>query len=142
MPLVSTQDRPLIPAGEHTLTLMQVSEVEVDDSFHPGTRVTKWIWEFDSDDKDEDGVPFTHKVWTKTVYGHAKAGLTVLLSQLVPGITQESANKLDTDTLIGQRFKAMIRQAPDDSGKVRAQLAYIGPLASGKGKVKREEMPA
>lgn len=142
MPIITTQNRPLIPAGKHTLTLMKVDEVVVDNSFKPGEQVTKWIWEFDSDEVDEDGVPYTHKEWTKTVYGHPKAGLTILLNQLIPGMTQERANKLDTDSLVGRKFEGMIRHQVDDKGVNRADLAYIGPLDESKQtKVKKGEIP-
>lgn len=143
MPLVSTQNRPLITAGEHTFTLMGVNEVEVDDSWHPGQRVTKWVWEFDSETiSEEDGKPYTHKEWTKTTYGHSKAGLTILLNQLMPGMTQERARNLNTDALVGRKFKGMIRHEADDNGENRAKLAYIGPLPESKQtKVKEGEIP-
>lgn len=142
MPVVTTQNRPLIPAGEHVLTLMQVTEVEVDNSYKPGEKVTKWVWEFDSDEKDEDDIPYTHKEWTKTTYGHPKANLTKLLDQLVPGMDQDRAKNLNTDSLVGRKFKGMIRHEKDDKGKDRAALAYIAPLPEGKqSKVKKEEVP-
>ena len=142
MPTVTIQDRPLIPSGEHVLTLMKVDEVEVDNTFKPGERVTKWVWEFDSDQADEDGVPYTYKYWTKTTYGHPKANLTILLDQMVPDMTQERAKGLNTDSLTGRKFKAMIRHEKDDKNQLRAALAYLAPLSEEKQtKVKKGEIP-
>lgn len=147
MPVVTTMDRPLIPEGEHVFTLAGVDEVLVESQFSKaGEKVTKWVWSFESEDKDDDGLPYIHKEWTRTTYGHPKANLTILLNQLLPGLTTEDANHLNTDNLVGKKFVGVIRHAPDEKGVMRADLAYIkpkdyDPKAPKKARKDSEEIP-
>lgn len=151
MPVVKLQSGSLMPAGEHILTLTEVNEVESPNPFKqkptdPDTRI-RWAWKFESESLDEDGVPFVHTEWTGTQFGNSRANLTTLLRQVVPGITKEAADHLNTDTLLGKRFRAHVRHGLNQKNETVSELAVISPMADSSGakqetgKKKKDEIP-
>jgi len=129
---------PLIPAGEHYLTLVAVEVKEVDNlKFLKGDhtakpKVDKWLWRFVSDDVDPEqpDVHYEMPVWTFANYGHAKANLTKLLDQIVPKATPEQKANLNTDAILGRRFKAMVVHKQNDKGDPIPD-AFMVPLKPG-----------
>ncbi|MBA2704623.1 MAG: hypothetical protein H0U60_12330 [Blastocatellia bacterium] len=130
MPVVSTtKDRPLCPAGPHLLKLMDV-ESKLMPGFETTVESENWIWQFHTKKVAEDGSPYEVTVFTRTHYGPARAKLTWLLDMMVPGITPEQAEGLDTDALIGQSFKAQIKHSKGikDPTRTFAEVVFLEPL--------------
>ncbi len=137
--------RPLIPAGEHVLKLSSVEGKEMDDHYGRSAtgKTTRYVWSFVSNESDDDGVPFEYAVFTGDQYGNAKAGMTLLVDMLVPGMTPEKFEDFDSDDLIGKRFKAQIKhQAREDGKGMAAKHVYIAPLNSSKLQKPAENKPA
>lgn len=128
---------PLIPAGEHFLTLVAVEEKEVDnlraakDPTAP-KRVMKWLWRFISDDVDPENpdVHYEYAAWTFANYGHSKANLTKLLDMIVPKATAEQKASLNTDQILGRRYKAMIVHKTNEKNDLVPD-AFMVPLKPG-----------
>lgn len=129
---------PLCPAGEHFLTLAAVEVKEVDnlrfqkDPTQP-RRVNKWLWRFISDDIDpeSDGQHYELPMWTFENYGHPRANLTKLLDMIVPRATPEQKAALNTDALIGRRYKAQVVHQLNEKKEMDAKPAFIVPLKAG-----------
>lgn len=136
------RERVPIPVGEHTLTLTSVRAVtqpnrfaEKDDkgtykdtgTIEPPMRA-QLVWDFDSDLSDGEGEPYEYAVWTGLSYGHPKANLTAFLDQILPDADEEMKSNLDTDTLIGRRFKSRIQMVKDGNGNPRPKAMYFEPL--------------
>lgn len=132
MPQTKPNRRPMIPKGQHIFTLASVEEVEVQALKRKPTdpdKIKKWAWRFESDMIDEEGEHYEYTHWTNSRYGHAKANLTQLLNMICPNLTAEQKANLNTDTLIGQRFKAFMIHRPSqtDGSKMLADIGSIEP---------------
>jgi len=138
MPVTEVNEYRLTPAGPHKLTLTAVEETKAPGlaEFNQDTNqeYTRWKWVFASDRfyplSDEDNgtpKPVTHIEFTGNKYGNEKAKLTILLDQMVPGITKEQGKKFNTDVLIGQVFDAGIRHMKKKNGDPKAEIGYITP---------------
>ena len=123
---------PLIPAGDHSLTLRNILLKHVNDKYNNG-KTEMYLWQLASDQLDQYGKPYMFELWTGMVYGNEKAKLTILLDQLVPGVTSEDVKQMDPMSLIGKRFKAKVRHTKTNEGKVYPDLIYIEPLESAGG---------
>jgi len=129
---------PEIPDGEHFLTLASVEVREVDNlraqkDVTAPKRVDKWLWRFVSDDVDPENpdVHYELAVWTFENYGHPKANLTKLLDMLLPRATIEQKASLNTDRLVGRRYKAQIIHRLNTKNEMQAEAAFIVPLREG-----------
>jgi len=129
MPVATPQapSRPLIPAGEHTLTLQNIEVKELEDKkYNPGTMRDRWLWHFLSDMRDPDGAAYEFTLFTGTSYGPPQAALTGLYDSLMPGISVEQATtKFNSDYLCGERFKCAIKHETNEKGEARAKLVRI-----------------
>lgn len=148
MPVVQQQseqkfeERPLIPAEVHILTLVATKQVEVAPSgkfvqkLNANGKVDKLIHEFESLTKDDDGNPYTHAEWTGVVDGNEKAGLTILLDQMMPGVPASERAKMtpagfDTDVNVGKQFEAKFSHVVSSGKppKTYATMRYIEPYS-------------
>lgn len=126
-----------ITVGEHTVKLVEVESVQFENTFATKDKDGNFpardclTWKFLSNQEDEEGEPYQYQVTTGTAYGGARAGLTLLLDMLVPGITVAQAKNLDTDDLIGKRFKTMITMRTGVDGTKKPVHSYFAPLAKG-----------
>lgn len=131
MPVIEVDDRVLIPAGEYRMALREVSLKRVKSQYatdDDGKR-EKLMWRFETIDVvDPHGEPYEHAEWTGIKYGNPQARMTILLDQLVPGLTASAARGFDTDTLINRLFKAVIKHIKLDGGQTVAQIAFIQPV--------------
>lgn len=133
MKFETQKDRPLISAGEHVLKLASVDVKEMDDRYGRSStgKVNRIVWQFISNETDDDGAPYEYAVFTGDVYGNEKAGMTALVDMLVPGMTVEKFAEFDTDDLIGKRFKAQIKHVKKDDGTgMKATHVYLAPVAA------------
>lgn len=130
---------PLIPAGEHVLTLREVGTKEFPSFNNPNEQVERTMWRFTSNEEDEDGAPYEFRQYTGMVYGNNKAALTKLIDMLVPGMTEDDFEEFDSDDLIGKKFKAQIKHAKNDKGDVKPELVFITPLKKPEAKKKAAE---
>jgi hypothetical protein len=128
----TTKDRPLCPEGEFIFKLVEVAEKDVKSQFAktPGGTIPKWIWRFEAvDEVDENDDPFEVTIFTGTSFGDKRAALTVLLRSIFgKEYTEEDALKLDTDDLIGKRFRCTILHKENDDGRVFANVAKISMI--------------
>ena len=125
--------RPLIPAGEHILKLVEVRAQEMDDRYGKSAtgKVVRNIWQFVSNETDEDGTPYEYGVFTGDTYGNPKAGMTNLIDMIVPGMTAEKFADFDSDDLVGKKFRAQIKHTKKDDGTgMKAVHVYITPIAN------------
>ncbi len=125
--------RPLIPAGEHVLKLVSVEGKEMDDRYGRSTtgKTIRYVWQFVSNETDDDGVPYEYAVFTGDQYGNPKAGMTLLVDMLVPGMTAAKFEDFDSDDLVGKRFRAQIKHTPREDGKgMAAKHVYITPITN------------
>jgi hypothetical protein len=133
MPQVETEQE-LIPAGEHILTLRSVDEKEMSKfgSKNENDTTTRWIWKFTSQMRDDDDKPYTLVIYTNTRYGNSNASLTHLLDLLIPNCTKEIARSLNTDDILGNKYKARIKHVTGDTGKMRAEIITAAPYSGKK----------
>lgn len=137
-----------VPIGEHVLTLVEVFPVESDNIYGkqkdpkaPDTK-TRWAWRFESDAQDEDGKPYEYVHWTGVYYGDDRAGLTALLDFILPGVSVEDKKKVNTDTLIGKRFKVAIKTRVNKKGvNVPAAMYFIPVTTSAPSSFDPDEIP-
>ncbi len=125
------KSRALIPAGEHTLTLREITPKTVQSRFakSPDGTKEKLLFRFESSQSDEDGEPFEYAVWTGLAYGNEKAALTGLLDQLVPDMNKEKAKTLDLDGLLHKKYRTVIKHRKDDAaGKTYAYHTLLEPV--------------
>lgn len=145
MPRVEVTTTVPICVGEHTLKLDSIEEKQFENTFQPknaqGEHPVRntWVWKFISNQEDDDGEPYVYGVITNTAYGNARAGLTLLLDMLVPGMTESKARNFDTDTLIGKKFKALITLKTAQDGTKKPTHSYLTPLAKTQAKPVVEE---
>jgi hypothetical protein len=136
MPVVQVQEAfeagPLIPKGEHILTLLPVEQRRVKSQFSQEAdgKVDKFIFTFRSNQKSEDGDAYKYTVFTGTKYGNEKAALTDLLNQLDPEMDQEKAKGLDLSDYEGTKYETLIRHTKGDDGRVFAKHSYIKPYSA------------
>lgn len=135
MKFETEKPRPLISAGEHVLKFLGVESKQLDDKFgrsNDGSgKITRNIWQFVSQETDDEGNPFEYGVFTGSAYGNEKAAMTALVDMLVPGMTMEKFSDFDSDDLVGKKFRAQIKHVKKDDGNgVRAVHVYVTPVAS------------
>lgn len=147
------EQRPIIAAGEHILTLKEtkVYDKKIAEQYRkrdkdgniigPETRQAL-LWIFESNKSDDEGNPYQYVVSTGLAYGDPKAKLTPFLDMLIPGITYEEAVNLDSDELAGRKWKVMIQHKPDENDKKKFwpnHLYFIPVEVKGAGKNKQSE---
>ena len=133
MKFETQKDRPLIQTGEHILKLASVEVREMDDRYGRSStgKVNRIVWQFVSNEADEDGAPYEYAVFTGELYGNEKAGMTALVDMLVPGMTPAKFAAFDTDDLIGKRFRAQIKHIKKDDGTgMKAVHVYLAPVGT------------
>ncbi len=137
MPMIELEKKfergPLIPKGEHVLKLVSVEKRRITSTFskEEDGKADKFIWEFHAAQKDDNGKPFTYTVFTGVRYGNNKAGLTDLLNQMIPDITEETAAELDTEDLVGTKYNTQIRHNKSDKGELFPAHIYLTPFKAG-----------
>jgi len=143
MPVIqsSKRERHPIPAGDHILTLVEVKPHESDNPFYDPKepegganqkRKTRLIWQFLSDSEDAEGTRYEHAIWTGEYYGHQRAGLTALLDQMLPDADEQVKSAINTDTLLGSRYKAKIRLAKNQKGDLVPKAVDLEPIKGDK----------
>ena len=142
IPETTSNKRPMIPAGEHFVTLKEVKELDVPAyGGKPGTE-RKWAWRFEADCLDpKDGYPYEHTVWTKAQYGGAKANLTKLLDMLIPKATKEQKQNLNTDRILERRFKTVIIHRTGQQGGMIAEASFFLPITTPMDPAERASAP-
>lgn len=136
MPVIQSsrnKERTPIPPGDHILTLVEVKPYEQDDTFHPNEdgsfpKKSRLIWQFQSDKADDDGDAYEYAEWTGAYYGNPKAKLTGFLDQIIPDASEETKEGLDTDSIIGRRFKSKIQNQKNAKGDYVPRAVYFEPL--------------
>lgn len=132
-----------ISVGVHTLTLHEVKELTQPNTFaekdaktgiYKATGTTtppdreQFIWVFKSDTKAPDGDPMEYAIFTGRWYGDDRAKLTSLLDSIMPEAEYEAKAALDTDALIGKRFRARIANVKNQKGDFVPRHTMIEPL--------------
>ena len=118
-------ERALIAEGTQTLVFKGCESKMVADNFSAteGAKVEKYLWQFANAQSEQ------YSVWTNTRYGSDRAGLTQLLDLMLPGITKEDVAKLDTDDLVGRKYRArIVHRKNANTGKVYAQHTILEPI--------------
>lgn len=146
MKITTTKARPLIPTGEQLLCLISVEVKVLSNLFKESPsdpdEVERLLWQFQSKATDPDtGEPYEYGIFTNLNYGHARAGITKLLDQLVPGITIDIADQLDTDDLCNKWYRARIKHVKNAQGVDKAEHTMIEPYA-GKASTAAKSTPA
>jgi hypothetical protein len=129
VPTISlTSHSPLCPAGAQRLVLVEVVEKELAGPT-PGETVPKLLWRFHTAATDFLGRPYEIVVFTGLSYGHPNARLTWLLDMLLPHRTAAEREALDTDTLIGTEYDAIVKHAPGfrDPKRTYAEIQFLKP---------------
>ena len=134
----SKRERNPIPPGDHILTLTEVKPFSGDNPYfdpkepESGTNQkhkTRLIWQFLSDSEDAEGTRYEHAVWTGEYYGHQRAGLTALLDQMLPDAGDDVKSSINTDFLVGTRYKAKIRLTKNQKGDLVPKAVDLEPVA-------------
>lgn len=126
-----TVKRNPIPEGDHILILVSVEE-KMQPSFNdPKEETLRWIWQFKAKAVDpETGDRYEFRQYTGPRYGNKKAGLTLLLNQMLPTWTAEQKETINTDKVLQTYYKARIRHEEPDNPKDPPvpRLVFIEPL--------------
>ena len=120
-----------VTPGEHLLTLVDVRELEQPNLYRekpedPETRI-RWVWTFRSDTLDEDGKPMEYVHWTGPTYGDDRAALTELADWLMPDATFDEKAGLVTEKMIGNRYRAKIKQRKNKKDKLVPDVSFMEP---------------
>lgn len=97
---------------------------------NPAEETLRWIWQFKSKAIDpETGERYEFRQYTGPNYGNKKAGLTILLDQMLPTWSDEQKGVIDTDKIIQTYYKARIRhEKPEKVGDPpKPRLLFIEP---------------
>ena len=142
MKFSTEKERVIIPAGDHILKLVKIDPREMDDLYGKSStgKVIRVLWVFESNETDDYGNPYEYGHFTNDVYGNEKAGLTLLVDMLVPGMTKAVYDEYDNDDLIGKKFRAQIKHVQKDNGAMKPIHVFITPI-SPKGKVEVKKAP-
>jgi len=137
------------PEGEDILFyLINVEEVQnaPDARFNPNG--WQWRWNFRTVElTDEEDEPFKMAYFTGTEYiaGSDRAKLTKLLDKICRDLTKEEKETIDTDTLIGKKYRADVVHATRPDGSMSAKMENIrrlqpkaAPAATGKPAAKKK----
>ena len=130
-----------IPAGVHILTLTKVEERETPNPFadkdEDGTYLEtgtaeppirpQLLWIFESEDRRPDGEAYAYGYWTGRYYGDDRAKLTAFLNAILPDSTEEQRKSIDTDSLVGARFRVRIATKKNQKGQDRPYHTLIEP---------------
>ena len=132
MKFATQKERELIPAGDHILKLIKIEPREMDDLYGKSStgKVIRILWVFTSNETDDNGTPYEYGVFTNDTYGNEKAGMTLLVDMLVPGMTIPKFDDFDTDDLIGSKFRSQIKHVKKDNGGMKAIHVFITPVVS------------
>ena len=132
MKFETQKEKALIPAGEHILKLIKIDPREMDDLYGKSTtgKVTRVLWVFVSNETDDSGEPYEYGVFTNDKYGNEKAGMTLLIDMMVPGMTVEKFEDYETDDLLGKKFRSQIKHIKKDNGGMKATHVYITPITN------------
>ena len=132
MKFETQKERVLIPAGDHILKLTKIEPREMDDLYGKSDtgKVTRVLWAFVSNETDDNGTPYEYGIFTNDRYGNEKAGMTLLIDMLVPGMTADKFDDYETDELIGKRFRAQIKHVKKPDGGMKATHVFITPVGS------------
>ena len=137
--------RNLIPEGEHLLTLVSVDQKDFPSFNDPSIMEPNWVWQFKSHITDkETGEKHELRQYTKPYYGNPKAGLTILLDQMFPVMSDEEKGNIDTDEHLGKTYRANIlhqktgKTGTDGKPETKAKLAVIAPYVK---KAKEADSP-
>lgn len=134
----SRRERTPIPTGEHILTLTEVKEHTSDNPFFKADQPEsnqnqkqklRLIWQFVSDQEDAEGNRYEYAEWTGAFYGDSRANLTTFLDQILPDADDEVKSNINTDTLIGRRFRARIQMRKNQKGESVPTAAFFEPIA-------------
>ena len=132
--------RPLCPEGEFVFRLASVEEKSVKSDFAKTDdgKVTKWLWKFEAlDEVDDNDEPYEAVKFTGTSFGDARAELTKWLRAIYgKDYGEADAAQLDTDELVGKRFRLTIIHSDDDKGNTRANIVKVVMLKKNGGKPK------
>src|SRR5207253_2755618 len=131
MPVVQTErPRTLCAPGIYEVVLADVT-TQMMPAFSGDGEVERWLWRFVTNKQDENGQYIEVPIFTGGVYGNSRAKLTWLLDMLIPGITKQQADRLNTDDLIGMRFEGSVKheQSVKDPETKIATFAYLRPVA-------------
>jgi hypothetical protein len=113
-----------------------------DARFNPGGIQWRWIFET-MELTNEDDDPFRLSYYTGTSYqeGNQKSKLTKLLDRICRDLTTEEKESLDTDTLLGKKFRIDVTHVKKTDGALRAQIDSIKRVQAKPGKplTKKEE---
>ena len=133
----STTERVPISVGPHVLTLAEVVEHVADNPYFDMNKPegglntkqrTRLIWRFRSDAGDGEGNPYEYSHWTGTTYGDSRANLTWLLDQLLPDSDEEMRANINTDVLIGRKFRTKIQNRKNQKGEMVPGALFFEPV--------------
>jgi hypothetical protein len=151
MPEIGVQQQPRAKAGKHNMTLVGVKPIirknpfakNDDGSVDEDALREQFIWDFESDEKNEHDEALTYAVWTNTNYGNEKASLTKFLNSILPGLAKkgkqdaiDSVRHMNTDDLLGTRYAMILR---DQQGKNGPFVGHtdIEPILNADGSVEK-----
>lgn len=135
MPIIEVSDykHEDCPVGTHKCWLDEVEVVQQDDFKDKTKKVDRWVWRFYTEEENpESGNSYECFMWTGTIYGNAKAGLTRMLNSIIPNCDEEKAKGLNTDTLLtknsGVWFNVTVVNEANDKGEMRPKAVAVLPI--------------
>jgi hypothetical protein len=135
--MVPTEGLVFVPEGDDTVQLARVDYIPADTIEEwrkkgmTGEPSPQWKWVFTSQKINaENSTPFECFVYTGTTYGDARANLTRLYNNLLPGIEPAARKKYDTDNLIGQWFNTRWIYIEGKNGKKKLDYVFLIPYVA------------
>lgn len=120
----AASSRVLIPEGEHVIRLVSIERRRMDSQYSkdPDGKVDRFLWRFETLDGS-----YSYVVFTGTIYGPANAGLTRLLSTMLPKHTPAQIRSMDLESLKGSTYRVFIKHNATATGKQVAQHLFLVP---------------
>lgn len=113
--------------GTYTCDLIDVKQVKGSDFNDRTKEVDKLQWMFSTSEvADSTGHPYRFMSRTGVAYGNEKAGLTILIDQIMGRhLTQEEFMGLDIDWLKSKKYRVTVIEQPGNDNVVRNKIVQV-----------------
>jgi len=126
----STSNFEVAESGTYTCRLIEVELSEQPDFNDPSVMKPNFIFKFETTDHlDSQDRPFRFTKYTGRSYGNEKAGLTILINQMMGrALTKAEFANLDLEELMEKPWRVMVDEHTTAAGKLVNKIMSVRPV--------------
>jgi len=126
----SRTDFEIAESGTYTCRLIEVEMSEQPDFNDPSVMKPNFIWKFETTDAvDSNDRPFRFTKYTGRSYGNEKAGLTILVNQMMGrALSKAEFAELNLEELMEKPWRVMVDEHTTGSGKQVNKIMSVRPV--------------